>query len=51
MDKRLDVLVTAIKNKMDGDALYNLDLSYAPPYNAVHDPVHYIGLKMRGLSS
>ena len=21
----------------------NLDLSYAPPYNAVHDPVHYIG--------
>ena len=51
VDKRLDVLVTAIKNKMDGDALYNLDLSYAPPYNAVHDPVHYIGLKMRGLSS
>lgn len=49
VDKRLDVLVTAITNKMSGDEIYNLDLAYSPPYSTVNDAVHYIGLKLRKL--
>lgn len=39
VDKRLDVLVTAITNEMTIDDLEDLDLAYAPPYNTVWDPI------------
>ena len=37
--KRIDVLATAIWNEMSVGELLNLDLSYAPPFSPVWDPV------------
>ena len=37
--KRIDVLAAALWNGMTVDAMLNLDLSYAPPYAPVWDPV------------
>jgi NADPH-dependent 2,4-dienoyl-CoA reductase/sulfur reductase-like enzyme len=37
--KRIDVLATAIWNGMAVDEMVNLDLSYAPPFSPVWDPV------------
>lgn len=37
--KRIDVLATALWNEMKVDELMNLDLSYAPPFGPVWDPV------------
>lgn len=39
VDKRIDVLTTALFNQMTIDALEDLDLSYAPPYNGSWDPI------------
>ena len=37
--KRIDVLATAIWNEMHVDEVLSLDLSYAPPFSPVWDPV------------
>jgi NADPH-dependent 2,4-dienoyl-CoA reductase/sulfur reductase-like enzyme len=37
--KRIDVLATAIWNRMPVDEIATLDLSYAPPFSPVWDPV------------
>ena len=37
--KRIDVLATAIWNEMGVDEILGLDLSYAPPFAPVWDPV------------
>jgi NADPH-dependent 2,4-dienoyl-CoA reductase/sulfur reductase-like enzyme len=37
--KRIDVLATAITAGMDADALVDLDLSYAPPFSPLWDPL------------
>ena len=37
--KRIDVLATAIWNRMGVDDVASLDLSYAPPFSPVWDPV------------
>ena len=37
--KRIDVFATAIWNGMAVDEMVNLDLSYAPPFSPVWDPV------------
>ena len=37
--KRIDVLATALWHEMTVDAMLNLDLSYAPPFAPVWDPV------------
>jgi len=39
VDKRIDVLAMAITHKMKIDELQDMDLSYAPPFNSVWDPV------------
>lgn len=39
VDKRIDVLAVAIFNKMKIDDLEDIDLTYAPPYNSVWDPI------------
>ncbi|OAS88380.1 MULTISPECIES: CoA-disulfide reductase [Metabacillus] len=39
VDKRIDVLATALFNSMTTDQLLDLDLAYAPPYNGVWDPI------------
>lgn len=37
--KRIDVYATALTAKMTVDQLFQLDLSYAPPFSPVYDPV------------
>jgi rhodanese-related sulfurtransferase len=38
--KRIDVLVTALTFGANVEALAELDLAYAPPYNSAMDPLH-----------
>lgn len=44
VDKRIDVLVTAITFGAKAEDLFHLDLAYAPPYSTTKDPVHYTGM-------
>jgi len=43
VDKRLDVLATAIRGGMTIDDLAQLELAYAPPFGAAKDPVNIAG--------
>ncbi len=43
VDKRIDVIATAIKAKMKVWDLQDLELAYAPPYNSAKDPVNILG--------
>ncbi|HZJ83527.1 MAG TPA: FAD-dependent oxidoreductase, partial [Clostridia bacterium] len=43
VDKRIDVLATAIRAGMTVEDLYELELAYAPPYSSAKDPVNMIG--------
>ena len=43
VDKRIDVLATAINYKAYAPSLKDLDLSYAPPYSSAKDPINLIG--------
>ena len=44
VDKRLDVLATAIRGGLGVDDLIDLDLAYAPPFGAAKDPVNLAGM-------
>lgn len=43
VDKRLDVLATALRGGMTVFDLENLELAYAPPYGSAKDPVNMAG--------
>ena len=43
VDKRIDVLATAIRAGMRAYELADLDLAYAPPYSSAKDPVNMAG--------
>ena len=43
VDKRIDVIATAIKGNLSVFDLPDLELSYAPPYSSAKDPVNMIG--------
>ncbi|MGA3266569.1 MAG: FAD-dependent oxidoreductase [Verrucomicrobiota bacterium] len=43
VDKRVDVLATAIAGKMSVFDLENLDLAYSPPFSSANDPVNTAG--------
>ena len=43
VDKRIDVLATAIKGGLTVYDLEELELAYAPPYGSARDPVNIIG--------
>ncbi|HLR16054.1 MAG TPA: FAD-dependent oxidoreductase [Bacillota bacterium] len=45
VDKRIDVLATALYNEMTFQQLVDLDLSYSPPYNTVWDPMQTMARK------
>lgn len=45
VDKRIDVLATAIRAGMTVDDLIDLDLSYSPPYGQAKDVVTLIGME------
>ncbi|MFT4279776.1 FAD-dependent oxidoreductase [Microbacterium sp.] len=44
VDKRIDVLATAIRAGMRVDDLIDLDLAYSPPYGQAKDPVNLVGM-------
>lgn len=47
VDKRIDVLATALAGKLTLDDLAELDLAYAPPYSSANDPINlaaFVGL-------
>ncbi|WP_416147783.1 FAD-dependent oxidoreductase [Salipaludibacillus sp. HK11] len=39
VDKRIDVAATALYHQMTTEDMENLDISYAPPFNSVWDPL------------
>ncbi|WP_411826062.1 FAD-dependent oxidoreductase [Luteolibacter sp. AS25] len=43
VDKRIDVLATAIRGKMTVEDLCHLELCYAPPFGSAKDPVNIAG--------
>ncbi|MFD1849783.1 FAD-dependent oxidoreductase [Oceanobacillus bengalensis] len=47
VDKRVDVLATALYNQMSIHDLLDLDLAYAPPYNGVWDPIQQMARKAK----
>ena len=48
VDKRVDVLATAITFGATVGDLFHLDLAYAPPFATTKDPVHYTGMALDG---
>ena len=43
VDKRIDVIATAIKGKMTVDDLTEIEHAYAPPFSSAKDPVNMAG--------
>jgi len=46
VDKRIDVLATAITFGATAADLFHLDLAYSPPFSTTKDPVHYTGMAL-----
>ena len=44
VDKRVDVLATAITFGATAEDLIHLDLAYAPPFSTAKDPIHFVGM-------
>jgi NADPH-dependent 2,4-dienoyl-CoA reductase/sulfur reductase-like enzyme/rhodanese-related sulfurtransferase len=43
VDKRIDIIATAISGGITADALADLELAYAPPFSSAKDPVNMLG--------
>ena len=50
VDKRIDVLSTAIRAGLTAIQLKDLDLAYAPPYSSAKDPVNMAGFMVENLA-
>ena len=50
VDKRIDVIATALRAGMSARALEELDLAYAPPYSSAKDPVNMAGFMVDNLA-
>ena len=44
VDKRLDVIGTAMQSGLRAPDLARLELAYAPPYSSAKDPVNFLGM-------
>ena len=51
VDKRIDVLATAIRAGLKGYELTELDLAYAPPYSSAKDPVNMAGYLIENIKN
>lgn len=51
VDKRIDVLATAMQAGLPVSALKDLDLAYAPPYSSAKDPVNMAGFMAENILS
>ncbi len=49
VDKRMDVLATAIRFNAKASDLVNLELSYAPPFSSAKDPVNMAGFMIENI--
>ena len=47
VDKRIDVLATALRAGFGADDIAELELAYAPPYGSAKDPVNMLGFMMQ----
>lgn len=43
MEKRIDVIATAMRFGAKADQLASIELAYAPPYSSAKDPVNMLG--------
>lgn len=50
VDKRIDVLATAIHAGLKATQLKDLDLAYAPPYSSAKDPVNIAGFMIDNIA-
>lgn len=50
VDKRIDVLATAIHAGIRADKLKDLDLAYAPPFSSAKDPVNMAGFMIENIA-
>lgn len=50
VDKRIDVLATAIRAGMKATELKEFDLAYAPPYSSAKDPVNMAGFMIDNIA-
>ena len=50
VDKRIDVLATAIRTGLKSTELKDLDLAYAPPYSSAKDPVNMAGFMIENIA-
>ena len=50
VDKRIDVLATAIHAGIKATDLKDLDLAYAPPYSSAKDPINMAGFMIDNIS-
>lgn len=51
IDKRIDVLATAIRSGIKATELAELELAYAPPYSSAKDPVNMAGFIVENIIS
>ena len=51
VDKRIDVLSTAIHANLKATSLKDLDLAYAPPYSSAKDPVNMAGFMIDNIAN
>ena len=51
VDKRIDVLATAIRARLKATELKDLDLAYAPPYSSAKDPVNMAGFMIENIAN
>ena len=51
VDKRIDVLATAIRAGLKATELKELELSYAPPYSSAKDPVNMAGFMIDNIAN
>ena len=51
VDKRIDVLATAITGGLRAEELAELELAYAPPYSSAKDPVNMLGYMAENVRS
>lgn len=51
VDKRIDVIATAIRGGITAPELADLELAYAPPFGSAKDPVNMLGYIAENLSS
>lgn len=51
VDKRIDVLATALSSGLRAPALADLELAYAPPFSSAKDPVNMLGYMAENILS